>query len=102
MAELLGVNIRIGGLWHAGSYDPHDFLGRLIGDKPWVRLAEESMFNTYDHNFFATQFHIEMFTRVFKNYTDNSTIKKVGWPMEYLESDLLSYKNMEKKNIILF
>ena len=41
MAELLGVNITIGGLWHAGSYDPQDFLGRLIGDKPWVRHAEQ-------------------------------------------------------------
>jgi hypothetical protein len=40
MAELLGVNIRIGGMWHAGSYDPQDFLGRLIGDAPWVRFAE--------------------------------------------------------------
>ena len=43
MAELLGVNISIGGLWHAGSYDPQDFLGRLIGNKPWVRNAERSM-----------------------------------------------------------
>ena len=59
MAELLGVSIRIGGLWHAGSYDPADFLGRLIGDKPWVRLAEESMYECYDHNFFATNFHID-------------------------------------------
>ena len=33
MAELLGVKIKVGGLWHAGSYDPADFLGRLIGDK---------------------------------------------------------------------
>ena len=24
MAELLGVNITIGGMWHAGSYDPQD------------------------------------------------------------------------------
>ena len=102
MAELLGVNIRIGGLWHAGSYDQHDFLGRIIGQKPWVRHAEQSMFACFNDNFFATQFHIDMFTRVFKNHTDNTTIKKVGWPMEYLESNLLSYKNMEKKNIILF
>ena len=34
MSELLGVKIKIGGMWHAGSYDPADFLGRLIGDKP--------------------------------------------------------------------
>ena len=45
MAELLGVDITIGGLWHAGSYDPQDFLGRLIGDKPWVRHAEQVCMN---------------------------------------------------------
>ena len=64
MAELLGVDIKIGGLWHAGSYDPQDFLGRLIGDKPWVRHAEMSMFECYDDNFFASDFHIDMFTDV--------------------------------------
>ena len=61
MAELLGVDIRIGGMWHAGSYDPHDFLGRLIGEKAWVRNAEKSMFWCYDHNYFATEFHLNMF-----------------------------------------
>ena len=110
MAELLGVNIRVGGLWHAGSYDPQDFLGRLIGDKPWVRNAERSMFACYDHNFFATQFHIDLFKFVFENkgsmppfqQIDQSKICKVGWPMEYLTTSLDSYKSMEKKDIILF
>ena len=101
MAELLGVNIRIGGMWHAGSYDPHDFLGRLIGDKPWVRLAEESMFNTYDHNFFATEFHIDLFKESFANDKHNK-FPRVGWPMEYLADSLVPYKGMEKKNMILF
>ena len=55
MAELLGVDIPVGGLWHAGSYDP-TISGRLIGDKSWVRHAEQSMFETYDDNFFATDF----------------------------------------------
>ena len=36
------------------SYDPRDFLGRLIGDKPWVRNAERSMFECYDNNFYAS------------------------------------------------
>ena len=110
MAELLGVDIRIGGLWHAGSYDPHDFLGRLIGDKPWVRNAERSMFACYNDNFFATQFHIDLFLQSFKNkdnpvqwqHVDESRIKKVGWPMEYLKNSLDSYKGMPKKDIILF
>ena len=33
MAQLLDVNIKVGGMWHAGSYDPADFLGRLIGNQ---------------------------------------------------------------------
>ena len=32
MASLLNTDIIIGGMWHAGSYDPQDFLGRLIGN----------------------------------------------------------------------
>jgi len=104
MAELLGVDIKIGGLWHAGSYDPQDFLGRLIGDKPWVRHAEMSMFECYDDNFFASDFHIDMFTDVFnEDYViDWDKIHRVGWPMEYLKNSLDSYKGMEKRDLILF
>jgi hypothetical protein len=115
MAELLGVDVRIGGLWHAGSYDPQDFLGRLIGDKPWVRHAEKSMFHVYDHNFFATDFHIEMFVETLWNddpylydWTqevlngEDDRFKRVGWPMEYLRNSLDSYKGMEKRDLILF
>jgi hypothetical protein len=111
MAELLGVNIRIGGLWHAGSYDPQDFLGRLIGNKPWVRNAERSMFDCYDNNFFASEFHIEMFTQALLDtdlrtaqirYMPSGKIQRVGWPMEYLATSLEQYKGMQKRDLILF
>lgn len=114
MAELLGVDIRIGGLWHAGSYDPHDFLGRLIGDKPWVRHAERSMYECFDDNFYATDFHIDMFcdTILEKENADHWTteeamdfddkVHRVGWPMEYLKDSLDSYRGMEKRDLILF
>ena len=104
MAELLGVDIRVGGLWHAGSYDPHDFLGRLIGDKPWVRHAEMSMYECYDDNFFATDFHIDLFTdTMMDNYdVDMDKAIKVGWPMEYLKDSLTQYKGMDKRDVILF
>jgi len=104
MAELLGVSIRIGGLWHAGSYDPHDFLGRLIGDKPWVRHAEMSMYECYDDNFYATDFHIDLFTdTMMDNYdVDMDKAIKVGWPMEYLKNDLVTYTGMDKRDLILF
>jgi hypothetical protein len=104
MAELLGVDIRIGGLWHAGSYDPHDFLGRLIGDKPWVRHAEMSMYECYDDNFYATDFHIDLFTdTMMDDYNvDMDKAIKVGWPMEYLRNSLDQYKGIDKRNLILF
>jgi len=99
MAELLGVSIRIGGLWHAGSYDPQDFLGRLIGNADWVRHAEKSMYAVYDDNYFATDFHIDMFVN---NFGKRDTIRRVGWPMEYLKNSLDMYKNMEKRDLIVF
>ena len=104
MAELLGVNIRIGGMWHAGSYDPQDFLGRLIGDRPWVRHAEMSMFECYNDNFFASDFHIDMFINALYEdyYVDWDKIHRVGWPMEYLRNSMDNYKDMEKRDLILF
>jgi glycosyltransferase involved in cell wall biosynthesis len=109
MASLLNVKIRIGGLWHAGSYDPQDFLGRLIGDAPWVRSAEHSMFSCYDDNFYATDFHVDLFAQGIFDEEDTEelreyypSIKRVGWPMEYLKDTLTAYKGMEKRNLILF
>ena len=115
MAELLGVDIAIGGMWHAGSYDPQDFLGRLIGDAAWVRNAEKSMFYCYDHNYFATEFHINMFAGNLLKYKGmfgltpaetlldaNDNIQLTGWPMEYLQETLVPYKNMKKKDTIVF
>lgn len=108
MAELLGIKIRIGGMWHAGSYDPQDFLGRLIGDAPWVRSAEHSMFSCYDHNFFATMFHVDLFASEFFDWfgeflmKENQSVKIVGWPMEYLEGILKPYADVPKKNKIIF
>jgi len=100
MAELLGVDITIGGMWHAGSYDPQDFLGRLIGNKPWVRHAERSMYECYDDNFYATEFHIDLFRQSLAMQEDKT--KRVGWPMEYLATSLEQYKGMPKKDLILF
>jgi hypothetical protein len=109
MSELLGIPVTTHGLWHAGSYDPQDFLGRLVGDKPWVRHAEQSFYNAYDHNYFATQFHIDLFCENLLGRKSNITtyfakdkIVRTGWPMEYMEDTLTMYKNMPKRNLILF
>jgi len=109
MSELLNIPVVTHGLWHAGSYDPQDFLGRLVGDKPWVRHAEKSFYEAFDHNYFATTFHIEMFGKNLLGksaYVPEANVTKkvvrTGWPMEYMEDILLMYKNMPKRNLILF
>lgn len=108
MSELLNIPVKIHALWHAGSYDPQDFLGRLIGDAPWVRHAEKSFYECIDHNYFATDFHIQMF---FKNLFGKKVISganfdgkviRTGWPMEYMVDTLSMYKGMKKRNLILF
>jgi len=111
MSELLQIPVTIHALWHAGSYDPQDFLGRLIGDAPWVRHAEKSFFAAIDHNYFATQFHIDLFCEnllddtledTVKEFINEGKIVRSGWPMEYMENTLLMYKNMPKRDLILF
>ena len=111
MSELLQIPVTIHALWHAGSYDPQDFLGRLIGNAPWVRHAEKSFFHAIDHNYFATKFHIEMFMENLLDiefrtgamrYMQDKKIVRTGWPMEYLADTLAPYKGMEKRNLIVF
>lgn len=111
MSELLQIPVKIHALWHAGSYDPQDFLGRLIGNTPWVRHAEKSFFHAIDHNYFATDFHINLFCKELLNidretadltYIEKGKIIRTGWPMEYMEDTLTLYKGMKKRDLILF
>lgn len=109
MADLFGIKIKIGGLFHAGSWDPHDALGRSIGDAAWIRHAEKSFFNCFDNNFFASEYHINLFydTLLKDEYNLADLIKsnkivQTGWPMEYMEETLAPYKNINKKDLILF
>jgi len=106
------------GLWHAGSYDPQDFLGRLVGRAKWVRHAEKSFFYAFDHNYFATDFHIRMFVdnlledgyksenpyyeEDYDDYQTSGKIVRTGWPMEYFQDTLAPYKGMKKRDMILF
>ena len=114
MSELLDIPVTIHAIWHAGSYDPQDFLGRLIGNTPWVRHAEKSFFHAVDHNYFATDFHINMFASnllevkednnndVIGYFESTGKIVRTGLPMEYMDDVLAPYKNMEKRDLILF
>ena len=114
--DLENLNWTFHGLWHAGSYDKHDFLGNIKG--AWVKLAEKSMFASYTHNYFATEFHVRMFfdnviqsgypsenpwyDEDWDEVYDDGSIVRTGWPMEYLKETLLPYTTAEKRDLIVF
>ena len=104
MVELLGIDCTLHGMWHAGSYDPQDFLGRLIKDKMWSISAERSFFFALDHNYFATEYHINLFAvnvlgDLPTSYIESEKIIKSGQPHEKLVNTLSGGK---KENLVLF
>ncbi|MEP1206122.1 MAG: hypothetical protein ABJM29_16205 [Rhizobiaceae bacterium] len=101
MSDLLGLSLKIHSMWHAGSYDRHDFLGRTVTDKKWSFNFEKSVFHASDWNYFATKFHRDLFLNSLKPGSDHKA-KVVGWPMEYLPQLLSKYAALKKHKIILF
>jgi hypothetical protein len=110
-------------MWHAGSYDPQDFLGRLIKDKSWTLATEQAMFHASTFNYFATKFHIGLFLNgVFADKAQlwgfagdasglyptpvvepfGNKIVKSGQPHNVLLEHLDMYTGMEKKKQVLF
>lgn len=99
MSDLLNLNLGIHVMWHSGSYDRFDQLGQKIRQKTWVRLFERSIYNAASQNYFATEYHRNLFL---KNADRNPTRSRVvGWPMEYLPG-LLAAQVSRPKDIILF
>ena len=75
------------------------------------------MFHSLDHNYFATDFHIDIFCEallddgagtspwfddVKEDLIADQKIVRTGWPMEYLNDELLMYRGMAKRNLVLF
>lgn len=115
MSELCNIPVEIHGMWHAGSWDKHDFLGRLIENKNWIKFSELGMYECYDKNWFATDFHVDIFIEHFCNSQsmiefnkrkndalESGKISLTGWPMEYMRNTLKMYSNMTKKDQIVF
>jgi hypothetical protein len=68
-----------------------------------------AFFEAVDHNYFATDFHINMFLKNLLNeyssgiallrYGDK--IVRTGWPMEYMSTEIVPFQT-EKRDLILF
>jgi glycosyltransferase involved in cell wall biosynthesis len=101
MSELLNIPVVTHGLWHAGSYDPNDFLGRLVGAKPWIRHAEQAFIGAFDHNWLATKAHFDLMRETYDIFL-NPTFDRTGWPMEYTHDMIAPKLWAKKENIIVF
>lgn len=113
MSELLDTPVVIHSMWHAGSYDPQDFLGRKIKDKTWSLGFERSVFYASDYNYFATEFHINLFMNTVLERDINphtlafpakvsERIVRSGQPHNLLVQELEKFKGKAKKRQVVF
>jgi hypothetical protein len=108
MSELLGVPVEIHSMWHAGSYDPQDFLGRLIKDKRWTYTTERALFYASTYNYFATAFHRDMFLNtLFMGQPVQKADAELrcvlsGQPHNVLVESLKPFAGMQKKRQVVF
>ncbi|MNU91479.1 hypothetical protein D3C71_813660 [compost metagenome] len=112
MSELTDIPVEIHSMWHAGSYDPQDFLGRKILDKRWTYSVERSYFFASDFNYFATEFHKELFLeKLFQARVptdglflqpEDSKFVISGQPHNELVEKLQPFRNLEKRDLVLF
>jgi len=99
MSELLNIPVEIHGIWHAGAYDPTDILGMKMG-KNWSSNQERAWYYACDYNYFATNFHKNMF--IANLGVDGATAIRSGQPHDTVIENLLSYNNQEKHPVVMW
>lgn len=106
MSELLDIPVEIHAMWHAGSYDPQDFLGRKVKDKRWSYAFEKAAYYASDFNYFATYFHADMFAQEVLDadlsFPPNPRTVISGQPHAALVKALEPFRGRAKKRQILF
>ena len=108
MSTLLGKKIETHGLIHAGSYDKNDFLGR-VENKSWLQQTELAMFEAFDHTYFATCYHYDLFCDTFFDYPASvehiisGKVRFTGWLFDFIKPAIQQdIVGIEKENIIVF
>ena len=102
MRDLLDQNWELHGIWHAGAYDPSDILGYKM-QKPWPWEAEKSWFFSLDYNYFASNFHMDLFLN--NLHVPIAGYKRAwfsGQPYEYLATELTQYWDTPKDGSIMW
>lgn len=103
MADLLGIDVKIVGVCHAGAWDPADILGQKFKNRAWAKSLEVSLDHVYDYKIFATRFSRSLYEGDIGMSWEN---KVTGFPMEYYDDILTPYWDLDnkpqKENIVVF
>lgn len=94
----LGVDFKIAGLLHAGTYDPCDFLTQK-GMGRWAALIEKAWCTEVDAIFMATQAHHDLLLNSGRVSQPPNKIYISGFPLFQQPEDV---PLEEKKNIVVF
>lgn len=96
--NLTGIDFKIAGVLHAGTYDPWDFTARN-GMRSWGGPLERSWFNEFDMIFVATEFHKQLILQGTR-MNSRGKIRVTGLP--FYAKELQDKYGAEKENIIVF
>ena len=101
MSELMDIPVEIHGIWHAGAYDPTDILGMKMA-KGWSSNQERAWYYACDYNYFATDFHKDMFLENLAiNYADKRSFRS-GQPHDPIVPQLVAYQQQEKHAVVMW
>lgn len=101
-SELLDIPVEIHSIWHAGAYDPSDILGMKMS-KMWPENTERSWFYASDANYFATDFHKNMFLKNLEIPAEYQyKAIKSGQPHELIVDSLESLSDTVKEKTVIW
>jgi len=105
MIQLNGMHCKMYGYWHAGTYDPADFIAQK-GLGNWASYDEIAWLKALDGSFVATEFHKRLILKSYSKVIKSNKIHVVGFPMDWLaeiEKEIDIFPSREnKENIIVF
>lgn len=82
MVQLQKMNCKLYGYFHAGSYDPNDFIAQAGLDN-WAPWNESGWFRALDGSFVATQYHKQLIVNSLGKNVMPTKLHVVGFPMDW-------------------
>ena len=99
MSELMDIPVEIHGIWHAGAYDPTDILGMKM-NKKWSSNQERGWYYACDYNWYATDFHKNMFIENLMVNGDRAL--RSGQPHDPVVRKLVAHQSAEKHDVVMW